>query len=121
MLKNSYNDRVKFSRKVTLCLICLFVFTFKIAAAEIFIDKGFDRAQSISILKKLGADVHSSDAIKHIKVDSSLNLMGHVVAIFSGMNQSSNYWPKFMAVQNGIVLSLVTSTVQESIYKPPKA
>lgn len=122
MQKCRYTEVVKFSRKITLCLICLFVFTFKITASDLFVDKGFDRAESISSLQKLDdATSSSASLVKHIKVDSSLNLMSHVVGNLTSQIDANIYLLELKETFNEIGRPLARSLPKESIYKPPKA
>jgi hypothetical protein len=121
MRKNLYNEKVSFKKKSILCLICLFVFTFKLASANLFIDKGFDRAQSISAIEKLDTHPSIAAAIKHIKADKSLSLMAHVVANLSNTSGISFEAPNLKSIQNSTEQNLRLSQVLESIYKPPKA
>lgn len=113
---------MKFSRKLTICLICLFVFSFKIAASNIFIDKGLDRAESISYLQKVNnTSLDSATLVKHIKVDFSLNLMSHVVGNLSSVIDIADYLLELGPSYNSIEISYIAKNIQEAIYKPPKA
>jgi len=120
MFKYRYNRRVTAKKKFALCLLCLFILAFKVAATNLFIDKGFDRAQSISALQKADSNSSLADSIMHIKVDSSLNLMAHVVANFAEAKSVLMHAPHLKPIQNGTYQILKLSQLPESIYKPPK-
>jgi len=112
---------VKLSKKITLWLLCLFVFTFKIAVAGVFIDKGLDRVEAISALQKLDDSATKTEAIKHIKVDASLSLAGHVVANLTSNASLGILLPSLESVHNATAQDLIISSISESIFKPPKA
>jgi hypothetical protein len=105
--------------------ICLFLIAFKVAASCIFIEAALERAHQtmawgLSTETQHGHDSRESADDKHHHV-SSLNLMSHITAYISEINNTlilSAFVQRKFIFEND---DLRTQNFPDSAFKPPKA
>jgi hypothetical protein len=110
--------------KTVVLLICLFLISFKVAAAGVFVQAALERAHQVSVCGQDSAaqqagESKSATDDKHHPV-SSLNLMSHITAIESS-DSAPNFALTYKTIKFGVASnSLRPQNIPDSAFKPPK-